>query len=199
VTEVVPEEPAKLAEVVRAVQGLYARKDRAHDLDHALRVRAWGLKLAAEEGGNDVIIELAAVLHDIGRESAIEKTHAASSAGLAATILQKCGYAPDVIAAIKAAIVCHSREAGQEPGSLEAQILYDADKLDFVGPVGIARLFILAGTRGWPLWGENSAEQFYRERICHYREHLFTAAARRYFDPLFAYMEDYWAALKDQT
>jgi len=194
-----PEEPAKFTEVVRAVQGLYARKDRAHDLEHALRVRDWGLRLAEAEGGDRVVIELAAVLHDIGRESAIEKTHAASSAGLAATILQKCGYAPSVIAEVRAAILSHSREDGHEPCSLEAKILYDADKLDFVGPVGIARLFILAGTMGWPLRGENSAEQFYRQRICHYRENLFTATARRFFDPLFHYMEDYWAALNAGT
>lgn len=187
-----------LQQVIQAAQGFYARKDRAHDLEHALRVREWGKKLAVEEGADVMIVELAALLHDIGRSGAVEKTHAESSAGLAGNILNKTGYSQDVSQRVKDAIMAHSREGGHEPNTLEAKILYDADKLDFVGAIGLGRLFTLAGVQGWPLVGENSCETFYQEKICGYQEHLFTKAARVCFEPLFLYMEGFWRELHDE-
>ncbi len=187
----------KTQEIVQAVQGLYARKDPAHDLEHALRVRSWGQKIAVEENANIIVIELAALLHDIGRSGTVEKTHAESSAGLAETILQKNGYSQEIILQVKEAVIAHSRETC-EPQSLEAKILYDADKLDYVGAVGIARLFSLAGSLGIPLFGENSCESFYHERIKKYEQYLNTDSAKRYFRPLFSYMEDFWIQIKKQ-
>ncbi|MDP4125354.1 MAG: HD domain-containing protein [Bacillota bacterium] len=186
-----------LQHVILAAKGFYARKDRAHDLDHALRVREWGKKLAVEEDADLIIVELAALLHDIGRSGAVEKTHAESSAGLAVNILHKTGYSQDIVERVKDAIVAHSRE-GYEPNTLEAQILYDADKLDFVGAIGLGRLFTLGGVQGWPLVGENSCETFYQEKIRGYQEHLFTRAARVHFEPLFLYMEEFWQELHNE-
>jgi len=184
-----------LQQIIQVAQGFYARKDRAHDLEHALRVREWGKKLAQEEGADTTVIELAALLHDIGRSGAVENTHAESSAGLAVNILQKNGYSEDIVRRVKEAIISHSREAGHEPNTLEAKILYDADKLDFVGAIGLGRLFTLAGVQGWTLVGENSTETFYQERICGYKDHIFTKSAKAYFDPLFLYMEGFWQEL----
>ena len=184
-----------LRDIIQVAQGFYARKDRAHDLEHALRVREWGKKLAHEEGADTTVIELAAILHDIGRSGAVEKTHAESSAGLAMNILQKKGYSEDIVRQVKEAIISHSREAGHEPKTIEAKILYDADKLDFAGAIGLGRLFTLAGVQGWTLVGKNSCEEFYKSKICAYRDHLFTNSAKAYFDPLFLYMEGFWQEL----
>jgi len=187
-----------LIAVVQAVQGFYARKDAAHDLAHALRVRVWGKRLAEQEGANTLVVELAAILHDIGRPGAVEKTHAESSAGLALNILQKCGYSEDLIIQVREAIVSHSRELGYEPQTLEAKILYDADKLDFVGPFGIARLFALGGAQGWNIVGENSCAEFYQERIRCYADNIYTETGRLLFGPLFEYMENFWKELDNQ-
>lgn len=184
--------------VIQAVQGFYARKDPAHDLGHALRVRRWAKTLALEEGADVEIVELAALLHDIGRAGAVEKSHAESGASLAASILAKLGYSEEISQAVREAVISHSRESGYEPKSLEAKILYDADKLDFVGPVGLARLFSLAALHGWTISGSHSCEEFYKNRISTYDNHLFTPSARRYFQPLFAYMEKFWADLYEQ-
>lgn len=186
---------ARLEQVIQSAKGFYARKDRAHDLDHALRVRAWGKKIGVVEGADVTVIELAALLHDIGRSGAVEKTHAQSSAGLAVNILNKAGYAGEVVQRVKAAIIAHSREAGYEPETLEAKILYDADKLDFVGAIGVGRLFTLGGVQNWPIVGDNSCEAYYLEKIRGYREHLFTKTALTYFDPLFGFMENFWIQL----
>ncbi|TGE32321.1 HD domain-containing protein [Desulfosporosinus sp. Sb-LF] len=185
----------RVQQVILAAQGFYARKDRAHDLEHALRVREWGKRLAEEEGADVIVIELAALLHDIGRSGTVEKTHAESSAGLAVNILHKTGYPEDIVGRVKEAIVSHSREGGHEPNTLEAKILYDADKLDFAGAIGLGRLFTMAGVQGWPLVGENSCETFYQEKIRGYHEHLFTKAAITYFEPMFLYMEGFWQEL----
>ena len=185
-----------LRDVILAVQGIYARKDPAHDLQHALRVREWGRLIALQEGADSLIVELSAILHDIGRSGTVEKTHAESSAALAVSILQKCRYPASVIEKVKECIITHSREGGYEPQSLEAKILYDADKLDFVGPVGIARLFSWGGAQGLSFFGRNSCEEFYRQRICHYQEHINTKSAKMYFEPLFSYMENFWDRLE---
>lgn len=184
-----------LQQVILAAQGFYARKDLAHDLEHALRVREWGKLLAEEEGADATVIELAALLHDIGRSGAVEKTHAESSAGLAVNILHKTGYSEDIVWRVRDAILAHSLEAGHEPNTLEAKILYDADKLDFVGAIGLGRLFTLGGVQGWSLVGENSCETFYLEKIRGYQKHLYTKTAIVYFEPLLLFMEEFWRAL----
>ena len=184
-----------LQQVILVAQGFYARKDRAHDLDHALRVREWGKLLAEDKGADATVIELAALLHDIGRSGAVEKTHAESSASLAVNILHKTGYSEDIVLRVRDAILAHSLEAGHEPNTLEAKILYDADKLDFVGAIGLGRLFVLGGVQGWPLVGENSCETFYLEKIRGYQKHLYTKAAIVYFEPLLLFMEEFWRVL----
>lgn len=184
-----------LQQVILVAKGFYARKDRAHDLEHALRVREWGKLLAEEEGADATVIELAALLHDIGRSGAVEKTHAESSAGLAVNILHKTGYSEGIVLRVRDAILAHSLEAGHEPNTLEAKILYDADKLDFVGAIGLGRLFTLGGVQGWPLVGENSCETFYLEKIRGYQKHLYTKAAIVYFEPLLLFMEEFWRGL----
>jgi len=185
----------RLQQVILVAQGFYSRKDRAHDLDHALRVKEWGKLLAEKEGADATVIELAALLHDIGRSGAIEKTHAESSAGLAVNILNKIGYSEEIVLRVRDAVMAHSREAGHEPKAIEAKILYDADKLDFVGAIGLGRLFALGGIEGWPLVGENSCETFYLEKICGYQKHLYTNSAKIYFEPLFKFMEEFWREL----
>jgi len=184
-----------LQQVILVAQGFYARKDRAHDLEHALRVREWGKLLAKEEGADATVIELAALLHDIGRSGAVEKTHAESSAGLAVNILHKTGYSEDIVLRVRDAIMAHSLEAGHEPNDLEAKILYDADKLDFVGAIGLGRLFTLGGVQGWPLVGENSCETFHLDKIRGYQKHLYTKTARTYFEPLLLFTEEFWQVL----
>ncbi|WP_019850669.1 HD domain-containing protein [Desulfitobacterium sp. PCE1] len=184
-----------LSPVINAVQGIYGRKDQAHDLEHALRVREWGKKIGIQESADLVIVELAAILHDIGRSGTLSRTHAESGSALAGGILQKCGYPENIIEAVKTAVLSHSRE-GYEPETLEAKILYDADKLDFVGPIGIARLFAWAGKEGKPFFGPDSCESFYRERISHYHKHLYTETARVLFEPLFLYSENFWSELE---
>lgn len=60
----------------------------------------------------------------------------------------------------------------------------------------LARLFAWAGNEGKSFLGENSCESFYREKICHYAEHLHTQTARKFFAPLFQFSQEFWAEIE---
>jgi uncharacterized protein len=95
------------------------------------------------------VVVTAALLHDIG-ESEGRGAHHMRSAELAREIL--CGQPPRFVNAVAHAIEAHRFRADPAPRTLEAQVVYDADKLDAIGAVGVARVFSYAGERGTPLW-----------------------------------------------
>jgi uncharacterized protein len=189
--------------IMEAVRSFYSRKDSGHDCSHAMRVRETALYIAAREGGNPEIVEVAALLHDIGRETAMEKSHAGSSANLAVSILQKNGYAQDVIEGVKHCILVHSLEMG-EPETLEAKILFDADKLDFCGPIGMARLFIMCGAERraiYPAPGQDkaSAKEVFQDKVRHFPDKLYTPTARQLLGDNHEFVLEFWARLEKQV
>jgi uncharacterized protein len=139
---------------VEDARGLYPAGDPAHDFDHVLRVTAMARRLAAAEGADREIVEMAALLHDIGRsaERATGCDHAQESALRAGEIL--AGWPADRLRAVTHAIAAHRFRNNLAPGTLEARVLYDADKLDSIGAIGIARAYAVAGMCGQRLWAE---------------------------------------------
>ncbi len=128
---------------------LYERSGSGHDFDHVLRVTALAERLALAEGADLAIVRTAALLHDAG-ESAGRADHHLRGAAMAREIL--AGQPPAFVEAVAHAIEAHRFRADPAPRTLEAQVLSDADKLDAIGAVGIARAFAYAGARGTPLW-----------------------------------------------
>ncbi|QLQ19817.1 MAG: HD domain-containing protein [Exiguobacterium profundum] len=129
--------------------------DGSHDLSHILRVWANVCRLMAEEGGDAEILLAATLLHDC---VAVEKTSPlrAKASRLAAYrargILADLGWPAPRIAAVAHAIAAHSFSAGIAPETLEARILQDADRLDAIGLIGVARCFYVAGRTGVNLY-----------------------------------------------
>ena len=138
----------------------------AHNLDHIFRVRDLSLLIAESEEGVDLdILVPAALLHDIARDLENEdksgKTdHAELGGQMAEELLRNIAYDESKIGEIKACIRSHRFRSGNEPKTLEAKILYDADKLDIIGAVGIARSFILAGQFGQSIDIEEDIEDY---------------------------------------
>jgi len=139
----------------------YERADAVHDFDHVLRVLALAEHIGRAEGANMEIVRAAALLHDVGRERAEAGglDHAAFAANRAPEILaqhqpERDGPVPPPakIQAIVHAIAAHRFRTGPEPSTLEAQVLFDADKLDAIGAVGVARAFAYGGAHGQRLW-----------------------------------------------
>lgn len=126
----------------------------AHNLDHVFRVYSLCLLLAKYEKDVDLEILIpAALLHDIARvEESQDKTgkidHAVLGSSVAEDILKKLEYEDEQIKEIKHCIITHRFRTGNEPKTIEAKILFDADKLDVIGASGIARTFMLAGQFG---------------------------------------------------
>jgi len=122
----------------------------AHGFDHTQRVVANAQNLARHYPTVDLLVlETAAWLHDIGRgeEANSGVSHADVSAQIATQDLPALGFQPEQVAAICTAIRDHRFSAGRTPVSLEGQLLQDADRLDALGAIGIARTFAEGGDR----------------------------------------------------
>jgi uncharacterized protein len=141
------------ADIKRIARELLASDASSHGWDHAERV--WNLcrHIGDAEGADLEILRPAAYLHDIGRPdekaSGGEVCHATAGAARARVILQENGYDGDQIDRIVHCIASHRfRRNGEQPATLEARVLFDADKLDAIGAVGIGRAFLFAGEVG---------------------------------------------------
>ena len=143
----------KNIELEKRVCELTADLDSCHDFSHTLRVIELARKIALVEGGNQEIIYLASLLHDIGRIIRNRsKHHAVLGAEMARDILSDFAFEENKINQVVQAIASHSKSAGIPCQSLEAKILYDADKVDALGAIGLARLFADAGSKDIPLY-----------------------------------------------
>ena len=121
-----------------------------HGFEHTLRVRDLAVKIGKAEGADLEIVEAAALLHDIGRakEDAGEiDCHAEFGAEEAKKILENAGFPEEKIGKISYCISVHRASTGMEAKTLEAEILQDADRLEVIGAIGIARIFERAGAR----------------------------------------------------
>jgi uncharacterized protein len=134
---------------------LYAAGDAAHDFDHVLRVTHLAVYIAQAEGANVALVRLAALLHDVPTLDAARHDHHRAAAEFARRWLSERGLGTEAVAAVVHAIEAHRfRDRSVRPATLEAQCLYDADKLDSIGAIGIARAFAYAGAHGNRLWSE---------------------------------------------
>lgn len=108
--------------------------------------------MAKQLGGRRDIVEAAALLHDIGRKRETAQKgavcHAEIGANLAGPILAELGFCAEDVAAILHCIRSHRYRGKEQPATLEAKILFDADKLDSIGAIGIGRAFLFAGQIG---------------------------------------------------
>jgi uncharacterized protein len=129
--------------------------DPAHDLGHLTRVWRNASRIAAVEGGDAGILLAAVLLHDcihVSKDSPMRNQASAMAAERAAEVLGALGWPTDRIEAVAHAVEAHSFSAGVEPATLEATILRDADRLDAIGAVGVARCFMVSGLMGRPLY-----------------------------------------------
>jgi len=175
---------------VEEARRYYAEADAAHSFDHVLRVLALAERIARAEGADLEIVRAAALLHDVGRvgEGRGDGCHARIGAARAQEILR--GHPQDRVAAVAEAIAAHRFRRGPDPQSLEARVLYDADKLDAIGAIGVARAYAVAGREGQRLWadlaedpadgrGGHTPVHEFAFKLSRLKDALFTAAARQ--------------------
>ncbi len=135
--------------------------------------------LAIAEEADQRVVQLAAILHDIGRKTQDESNgqlcHAEEGAKLARDILDNYELAKNVKENIVHCIKTHRFRNAHKPETIEAKVLYDADKLDSIGAVGIGRAFLFAGEIGAKLHNKDadiSKTKAYTKEDTAYREFI---------------------------
>lgn len=120
-------------------------KETVHDMDHIYRVLNFALYIAEQEPSVDYDVLIAsALLHDIGRDGE-NGGHNVTGAEMARAFLKEIDFPEEKIEGVYHAIITHSNGMNGEQKTIEAKILYDADKLEAIGVMGIARAFLYAG------------------------------------------------------
>lgn len=132
--------------------------DPAHDFKHTMRVYKSAERLAKKENANTKLVLCASLLHDIvsfPKSDKRSKSSSIKSAIKAAKILKKYNLSKTEIKIISDAIRDHSFSQNKKPKTLEGKILQDADRLDAIGAIGIARAFAVAGAEGRTFYNES--------------------------------------------
>jgi uncharacterized protein len=149
----------------------YPESDAVHGFDHILRVYRLAERIAGAEGADLEIVRVAALLHDAQEQPAHgeedldtlgskdeRSTHHHRSADFARQVLLEHGWSEERIQAVLHCIRAHRyRDDSEQPQTLEAKVLFDADKLDAIGAVGVARAIVYAVQVGEPAYAKPSA------------------------------------------
>lgn len=198
----------------------YDPADPVHGIEHIRRVVALAEKIAASEGAQMEIVRAAAYLHDAidrERETFVSRQdHHLVAAELAARVLGQAGWNEMQIAAVQHCIRSHRFRHPQEaPQTLEAKVVFDADKLDAIGAVGVGRAIARAIQKGMPVYappsslflekgildkGEmHSAYHEYWFKLRHLKDRLFTPTARHLAIERQAVMVNFFEALQREA
>jgi uncharacterized protein len=188
----------------------------SHDWDHTERVLRLCLRIGRKEKADLGILKLAAVLHDIGRAEE-DRTHgrvchSEAGARLAAEILRAEGVDEAAIARIVHCIETHRFRKGAAPATLEARVLFDADKLDSIGAVGIGRAFLFAGEVGArmhnkgtdlaktePYTKEDTAYREFMVKLRHVKDRMHTREGKRIAAGRHRFMVAFFDRLDSET
>lgn len=195
----------------------YPDLDPVHGFDHVLRVYRMAEHLALVEGADVEIVHAAALLHDAegsataGGEIGRSNHHHASSE-FACQILEAENWPPERIVAVQHCIRAHRfRDNSEPPQSLEAKILFDADKLDVIGAIGVVRTVAFDIVVGQPVYSEpsqlflstgekepgepHSSYHEYLFKLSHIKDRLFTATARAIAEERHQFMAEFFTRL----
>ncbi|MBO8164349.1 MAG: HD domain-containing protein [Brevibacillus sp.] len=180
--------------LVKRAEQYFDGQDPAHDWSHNLRVMALCERIGREEGADMTVLRLAALLHDIGRaeERRTKECHAEISARQCVPLLVEEGYDQPLIAAVQKAILAHRWRKQNPPATLEEKILFDADKLDSIGAIGIGRAFAYSGAIGQVLQSDNpeqhTPQREFEQKLVKLKDRLFTRTAKEIAEQRHAFM-----------
>lgn len=157
----------KIDEIYKYVESRLKGEGTGHDYFHALRVENVATMIANNEGGNIEIIKVSALLHDVIDRKVCDDIEVETKN--IEKLLLDCKFTKEEIILIFDIINNISYSKGNVPNSLEGKIVQDADRLDALGMIGIARTFAYGGKKNRPLYDENNnANSLY-----HFDEKLF--------------------------
>jgi len=188
--------------------------DPSHDILHVDRVVKMAEKIGKAENADLEVVLPAAYLHDcvyISKADPRRSQASTLSADMAVELLRKWNFPEKKLKAVHDAIASHSFSAGIAAKTLEAQVVQDADRLDAVGAIGIARCFAFSGLALRPLYSEeepfaesralndqaNTLDHFF-VKLLKLQEKLGTETARIEGRARLLFLEKYLSALKSE-
>ncbi len=201
------------------VRKLLAHSPRCHDVEHSFRVLTNAKRIAKAENADLEVVEVAALLHDIGRADEFadngKSCHAEIGAAKVPKVLRSLGVTDeDFINHVSECVAAHRyrRRNGRQPQSLEAKIIFDADKLDSMGAIGIGRSFHFAGRIGAKVHNSEQAavnsnsysidDTAYREylvKLRYLRDAMLTRQGRRMAAKRHQFMINFFNELNAET
>lgn len=134
--------------VIKFVKGIFAYDCSGHDYHHTMRVYRLAMQIVEQENANMLIVQLAALLHDVDDVKLSPETHEAKKNAVG--FMKNNGVDEKVIASV-CKIIDEVSFAGTDsvvPSTLEGKCVQDADRLDAIGAIGIARTFAYGGSKG---------------------------------------------------
>lgn len=202
---------------IETARSWYPEVDPVHGFDHILRVYRMAEKLAYTEGADLEIVRAAALLHDAqgsktsGGEKGRQDHHHASSE-FAVQVLKAENWSAERIEAVQHCIRAHRfRDNTESPQTIEAKILFDADKLDVIGAIGIARTIAFDVVVNQPIYAEpspqfmesgvkepgepHSSYHEYLFKLSKIKDRLFTTTARALAEERHQFMAEYFNRL----
>ena len=173
-------------------------KSVSHGFDHTQRVYNLAYNIGKWERANLLVVLTSALLHDLGRviEEGIGADHAVTSAYYAKDFLKTIDFPKEKLMPVFNAIKQHRSRKGEEPKSLEAKVLSDADSLDALGAIGIGRTFTYGGRIERDVRG---TVRFIRDQMLDRADRMFTPTAKRLANRRIAYMIQYLQRIEEEV
>lgn len=206
---------------IEEAQTWYSSADPVHDFDHVLRVYRLAERLAEAEGADLAIVRAAALLHDScgsapGSSGNQRAEHHLTSAEFAGQVLREKYWSQEKILAVQHCIRAHRfRGKADKPETLEAKVLFDSDKLDVLGAVGVARTIAYAALDGEPAYADpsdkflqtgikepgepHSSYHEYMFKLRNVRDRLFTDSGKQLAEARHAYMMGFYQQLQAEV
>ena len=177
------------------IRELFRNNSGGHDAAHSLRVYRNAMRIAESEPGCDRdIVALAALLHDADDHKLFHTENNANARAFLAA--QSVGEAEIERICRDINAVSFSRNRGRRPETLEGKIVQDADRLDALGAIGIARTFAYGGEHGRTL--DSSIEHFY-EKLLLLKDEINTETARRMAESRHVFLEQFLKEYEEET
>lgn len=195
--------------IVKIAKKIFYGAKGSHDWDHTMRVAGLCKRIGAAEGADMHVLLIAAYLHDIGRalqdSSNGAVCHAEKGAEMARPIIKNLSISDDRKKNIIHSIKSHRFRGTITPATIEARVLFDADKLDAIGAVGVGRVFLFAGELGAKLHNPDIAvedvkpysvnDTGYREfkvKLCKIKDRMLTREGKRIAIDRHRFMENFF-------
>ena len=177
------------------VKTLFRNNSGGHDAEHTMRVYHNALKIAEREPGADrEVISLAALLHDADDHKLFQTRDNANARGFLSSQAVAPEKTEEIIKAINS--VSFSQNRGKRPETLEGKIVQDADRLDAIGAVGIARTFAFGGEHGRSL---DSSILHFHEKLLLLKDEMNTETARQMAEERHAFMLEFLKRYEKET